>query len=247
MFPQNQEKKNLQSSLSILCLVFFPAQNKAVRRRQAIHNDLGLIISNKIYASSKTEHQKQNKTKKRYEQKRLKTSSFESAKVPGWWRHKEPQVLNPSFPAGDEVIDPARKFYLSLDQMNRTKKPGRSWEEAGEESTAYLYVRNSFQDSPYFGSLCGLQIWSHIILVNPGQGSGPNWSGESRNQSHKNVAFQNPKWAVLLSPVPPTQKKKHNTHYPAPMKSFKRYKPVSNMMWKGLKRSHYHIRENWGS
>ena len=60
-------------------------------------------------------------------------------------------MLSHSFQAYDEVIGPAHKFYLSFGHMNS------SWEEAGEESVAYLYVRNSFQDLPYVGSLSRLQ------------------------------------------------------------------------------------------
>ena len=43
-------RKNLQSSLTVfVSFFFFPAENKATKRRQAIYNDLGLILSNRIY------------------------------------------------------------------------------------------------------------------------------------------------------------------------------------------------------
>lgn len=53
--------------LTILCLVFFRLRTK-LQREARLFSDLGLIISNKIYVSSKTEDQKQRK----YEQRDIK-------------------------------------------------------------------------------------------------------------------------------------------------------------------------------
>lgn len=119
--------------------MFFPAENKAAERRQAFHSDLGLIIANKMYVSSKTEDRKQRK----YEQRDIKQAPLKVQKAQGEDATKNPRLCDAPSPQTLRLEVQPTGFTGVLDRKN-------SREEGGEEEgdAAFLYAKISVQDPP---------------------------------------------------------------------------------------------------
>lgn len=134
--PQNQKKKNLRSCLfCVLFFFFFPAENKAAKKRQAIHSDLGLIIVNKMYKSRKTEDQKQRK----YEQRDIKPAPLKVKEAWGKEAKESPECGGRAYPSQQTLKLGSHHIF---GRMNR-------WEEGGkEEGAACLYGKIGIQDPP---------------------------------------------------------------------------------------------------
>lgn len=103
MSPQSQKESPELTVYFVPC--FFPAENKAIKRRQSIRDDLGLIISKNLYVSNKA-----NPKPRKHEQKRPKQAP---SKEPEAQSEEATRHLGEYhfFPAGDEAVGPAHECH----------------------------------------------------------------------------------------------------------------------------------------